>query len=75
MNKVTYKVTMAGVVEVRDGFSTCWLDLKCLKTAIENIKRERDRYKTDEAYQKNLSKYEEALRFLVANDPSKGQMP
>ena len=67
MNEFSYKLAYPGIVEIRDGIETLRLNMEGVGTAVENVKRTRDTYCTEKAYQRQLSKYEGALSFLRAN--------
>jgi hypothetical protein len=62
----TYSLYAPDVVEIRRGVVTFRINRKYLQTAIDNIRRNRNAYKTQQAYTTELAAYENALLFLNA---------
>jgi len=67
-NQVSYKMWSLDVVEIKDGFrEPMRYNKEGLEITIANIKKQRDSYRTFEAFQTNLAIYENALYFLIRN--------
>jgi hypothetical protein len=66
MDDTTYSLYAPDVVEIRRGINTFRINRKYLQTAIDNIKKNRNAYKTPQAFATELAAYENALMFLDA---------
>jgi hypothetical protein len=62
----THKLINKELVEIQTEFyKDPWkMKREGIELAIQNVKKNREQYKTEEAYQKHLDLFEEALRIL-----------